>query len=64
MVGDADGVTVIERDKAAAMLPLAAEKVAMETKRIAEIKSRKALRPGWLDGALRAAGVIKEGETL
>ncbi len=64
VVGDADGVTVIERDKAAAMLPLAAEKVAAETKRIADIKSRKALRPGWLDGALRAAGVIKEGQTL
>lgn len=64
VVGDADGVTVIERDKAAAMLPLAAEKVAMETKRIADIKSRKALRPGWLDAALRAAGVIKDGETL
>ena len=64
VVGDADGVTVIERDKAAAMLPLAAQKVAMETKRIAEIKSRKALAPAWLDAALRAAGVIKEGETL
>jgi RraA family protein len=64
VVGDADGVTVIERDKAAAMLPLAAEKLASETKRIADIKSRKALRPGWLDGALRAAGVIREGETL
>ena len=64
VVGDADGVTVIERDKAAAMLPLAAEKVAMETKRIADIKSRKALRPSWLDAALHAAGVIKDGETL
>jgi 4-hydroxy-4-methyl-2-oxoglutarate aldolase len=64
VVGDADGVTVIERYKAAAMLPLAAEKVAAETQRIADIKSRKALRPGWLDGALRAAGVIKEGQTL
>ena len=64
VVGDADGVTVIEREKAAAMLPLAAEKVAAETQRIADIKSRKALRPAWLDGALRAAGVIKEGETL
>jgi RraA family protein len=64
VVGDADGVTVIERDKAAAMLPLAAEKVAAETKRIADIRSRKALRPAWLDGALRAAGVIKDGETL
>ena len=64
VVGDADGVTVIERAKAAAMLPLAADKVAAETKRIADIRSRKALRPGWLDGALRAAGVIGEGETL
>ncbi len=64
VVGDADGITVIEREKAAAMLPLAAEKLAAETKRIADIKSRKALRPGWLDGALRAAGVLKEGETL
>ena len=64
VVGDADGVTVIEREKAAAMLPLAAEKVAAETQRIADIKSRKALRPGWLDAALRAAGVIGEGETL
>jgi 4-hydroxy-4-methyl-2-oxoglutarate aldolase len=64
VVGDADGVTVVERSKAAAMLPLAAEKVASETKRISDIKSRKALRPGWLDAALRAAGVIQEGETL
>jgi len=64
VVGDADGVTVIERAKAAAMLPLAADKLAAETKRIADIKSRKALRPGWLDGALRAAGVLKDGESL
>lgn len=64
VVGDADGVTVIERDKAESMLPLAAEKVAMETGRIADIKSRKSLTPAWLDGALRAAGVIKEGEKL
>jgi 4-hydroxy-4-methyl-2-oxoglutarate aldolase len=64
IVGDADGITVLERAKAAALLPLAAEKVAAETKRIADIKSRKALKPGWLDGALRAAGVLKEGEAL
>ena len=64
VVGDADGVTVIEREKAAAMVPLAAKKVADETKRIADIKSGNAMRPGWLDGALRTAGVIKEGETL
>lgn len=64
VVGDADGVTVIERERAAALLRLAADKLAAETKRIADIDSRKALRPGWLDGALRAAGVIREGETL
>ena len=64
VVGDADGVTVIERDKAAGLLPLAAEKVAAEQQRIADILSRKSLRPAWLDGALRAAGVIQAGETL
>ena len=64
VVADADGVTVIEREKAAAMLPLAEAKVAAETKRIAQIKSREALAPAWLNGALRAAGVIQEGETL
>lgn len=64
VVGDADGVVVIERGKAAAMLPLAAKKVADETKRIEDIKAKRALRPGWLDASLRAAGVLKEGETL
>ncbi len=64
VVGDADGVTVIEREKAAAMLPLAAEKVAAETKRVADIRSHRALRPGWLEGALRAAGVLRDGESL
>ena len=64
VVGDADGVTVIERAKAAAMLPLAADKVAAETKRIADIQNRIALAPAWLDSALRAAGVIRDGETL
>lgn len=64
VVGDSDGVVVVEREKAAAMLPLAVQKVAAETKRISEIKSRKALAPSWLDAALRTAGVIKEGETL
>ena len=64
IVGDADGVVVIEREKAAAMLPLAQKKLDDETKRIAGIKKNEALRPGWLEGALRAAGVLKEGEKL
>jgi len=64
VVGDADGIVVIEREKAAAMLPLAQKKLDDETARIAGIKRNEALRPGWLDGALRAAGVLKEGEKL
>jgi 4-hydroxy-4-methyl-2-oxoglutarate aldolase len=64
LVGDADGVTVVERDKVASLIPLAAEKVASETRRIAGIRNREQLVPTWLDGALRAAGVLKQGETL
>lgn len=64
VVGDADGVTIIERAKAAGLIDLAHEKVAAETKRIADIKSGKQLRPAWLDGALRAAGILQEGQTL
>lgn len=64
VVGDADGVVVIEREKAPAMLPLAVKKVADEHKRMEDILARRALKPGWLDAALRAAGVLKEGESL
>lgn len=64
IVGDADGVVVIEREKAASLLAPAAKKLDDETKRIQGILERKQLRPAWLDGALRTAGVLKEGETL
>jgi regulator of RNase E activity RraA len=64
VVGDADGVVVVEREKAASLLPLAAKKVADEDARIAEIRQNKDLSPKWLDGALRAAGLLKEGEKL
>jgi len=64
LVGDADGVVVVERQKAASLLDDAAKKVADERKRIADIVAGKNLRPGWLDGSLRAAGLLKEGETL
>ena len=64
IVGDADGVVVIERDKAESLLELAAKKVADETKRIEGIRKREQLTPGWLDGALRAANVLKAGEVL
>ena len=64
VVGDADGVVVVEREKAASLLPLAAKKVADEAKRIEDIQAKRALRPAWLDASLRAAGVLREGESL
>jgi 4-hydroxy-4-methyl-2-oxoglutarate aldolase len=64
IVGDADGVVVIERAKAESLLEPALKKEADEAKRIAAIRRNEALRPPWLDAALRAAGVLKEGETL
>ena len=64
IVGDADGLVVIEREKAAAMLPLAQKKLDEEIQRIAAIRKNEALRPPWLEGALRAAGVLKRGEPL
>jgi 4-hydroxy-4-methyl-2-oxoglutarate aldolase len=64
VVGDADGVVVIEREKAEAMLGMAAQKVADEQQRIADIISGKGIRPKWLEGALRGAGVLKDGEVL
>jgi 4-hydroxy-4-methyl-2-oxoglutarate aldolase len=64
ITADADGVLVVEREKVASLLDGAAKKVAEETARIAAIKQGKELRPKWLEGTLRAAGLLKEGETL
>lgn len=64
VVADADGVMVVERAKAASLLEPAAKKVADETKRIGDIRAGRNLRPGWLEASLRAAGVLKENETL
>lgn len=64
IVGDADGVVAVEREKVASLLPLAAAKVADEKKRIADITSGKDIRPKWLEAALRAAGVLGPDETL
>jgi 4-hydroxy-4-methyl-2-oxoglutarate aldolase len=63
VIGDADGVVVVERNKIESLLPLAAKKVADEASRIAQIKQGKT-SASWLDAALRTAGVLKEGETL
>ena len=64
VVGDADGVVVVERLKAESLLEPAAKKVAEERARIADITAGRNLRPKWLEGSLRAAGVLKDGETL
>ena len=63
VVGDADGVVVIERAKAPAMMSLATKKVADEAARIEAI-ARGDTGSKWLPAALRAAGVLKEGEEL
>lgn len=63
VVGDADGVVVIERAKAPAMLVLADKKVVDEAARIDAI-ARGDTASKWLPAALRAAGILKEGEQL
>jgi RraA family protein len=63
IIGDGDGVVVVEREKIESLLPLAAHKVAAEAKRIAQIKDGKTSAP-WLTASLVTAGVLKEGESL
>lgn len=63
ILGDADGVVVVERDKIESLLPLAEKKVKDEVARIAAINEGDTAAK-WLDAALRAAGVLKEGERL
>ncbi|KAF1020042.1 MAG: 4-hydroxy-4-methyl-2-oxoglutarate aldolase/4-carboxy-4-hydroxy-2-oxoadipate aldolase [Paracidovorax wautersii] len=63
VVGDADGVVVIERAKAPALLALADQKVADEAARLDAI-ARGDTASKWLPAALRAAGVLKKGESL
>ncbi len=63
IVADADGVMVVERERAEGLLPLAQKKVADESARIAQIGQGNTGAP-WLPAALRAAGVLKDGESL
>lgn len=63
VIGDNDGVVVVEREKIAGLLPIADKKVKDEAARIASIKTGNTAA-SWLNSALRAAGVLKEGETL
>lgn len=63
VLGDADGVVIVERESLAALLPLATKKVKDEAARIAAIQQGDTAAK-WLDAALRTAGVLKEGERL
>lgn len=63
ILGDADGVVVVERDKLEQLLPLASKKVADEAARIAAI-GQGDTAASWLPRALKAAGVLAEGEVL
>jgi regulator of RNase E activity RraA len=63
VVADADGVFVAERERAASLLPLAHKKVEDESARIAAIRKGDTAAK-WLVPALRAAGVLEEGESL
>ncbi|WP_414930044.1 RraA family protein [Variovorax sp. Root434] len=63
VIGDADGVVVIEREKVETLLQAAAKKVEDETARIEAIRNGNTAAK-WLDAALRNAGVLKENETL
>ena len=64
IVADGDGVVVIERERAESLLGLADKKMQEERARISGIESGKNIRPTWLDGALRTAGLLRDGETL
>src|SRR5690606_33672231 len=61
VIGDNDGVVVVEREKIEDLLPLAEKKVRDETARIEAIKNGDTAAK-WLTSALRNAGVLKEGE--
>jgi len=63
ILGDADGVVAIERERLAELIPAARKKVEDEAARVAAIQ-RGDTAAKWLQGALRDAGVLKEGETL
>jgi 4-hydroxy-4-methyl-2-oxoglutarate aldolase len=64
IVGDSDGVVVIERERAESILALAEQKVRDETDRIADLRAGKNLVPDWLEKAVRAAGMLDDNQHL
>ncbi len=64
ILGDADGVVVIERADTAKLIPLAEKKVAAEQARTADLRAGRNLVSDFLDSALKTAGVLKADEHL
>lgn len=63
VLGDADGVVVIERERVADMIALGRRKVADERKRLDGIARREQLTPAWLAPALKEADVAIEAQS-
>ncbi|MEZ3499848.1 RraA family protein [Pantoea sp. KPR_PJ] len=63
IVADADGVVVLPREAVPALLVQAQKKLDGENKRLAGIREGD-IRAPWLENALRAAGMLSEGENL
>lgn len=63
VIGDEDGVVVLEREQLQALIPLADQKEKDEAQRLAAIRQGQTAAK-WLDAALRSAGVLKGAEAL
>jgi RraA family protein len=63
IVGDADGVVVVPRETAAAIVKAAQAKVDSENQRMAAI-GRGELKQAWVAESLKAVGVLGKGESL
>ena len=64
IVGDSDGVLVIEPTRVEALLGQAAKKIDEERKRIHQITHGGPIIPGWLADSLRSVGALGKDEAL
>lgn len=63
VVGDDDGVVVVPREDVARVIDAAQEKMRAEERRMRDIAEGR-LVYGWLEGALKTAGVLPAGTSL
>ncbi|HEX8028082.1 MAG TPA: hypothetical protein VF491_06455 [Vicinamibacterales bacterium] len=64
IVGDSDGVLVIEPARVEALLGPAGKKIEEERKRIHQITHGGPITPGWLADSLRSVGALGKDEAL